>query len=122
MKEGAPSLTVHKGRDQVRIPYTDIVYLEQRLHQVDIVRTNGQVVTIYGKITEILPQLDEHSFIRTHKSYCVNLRCVRALNQELKCFVMRDGSNIPIGRDSYTAAKKSYEDFLFGRARESVNE
>ena len=75
------------------------------------------VIELYGKLSDLLPQLDGQDFFCPHKSYCANLAFVRGINEEYQCYVMADGKNVPISRPNRAKAKRAYEDFLFARTR-----
>ena len=72
---------------------------------------------LYGKLSDLLPQLDGQDFFCPHKSYCANLAFVRGINEEYQCYVMADGKNVPISRPNRAKAKRAYEDYLFARTR-----
>ena len=122
MKRNAPALIVRKDRRSLRLPLKDIQYLEQRLHQVRIVRGDGSSVQIYGKLAELLSQLDSGQFLLIHKSYCVNLDFVRGINPDLRCFFMKDRTSIPIRRESYAEAKRTFENYLFRQVRKAMDD
>lgn len=122
MKLNVPSLYVQKDREMLRLPLKSIQYLEQRLHQVRIVHSDGSSILIYGKIADLMKQLDKSQFISSHKSYCVNLEYVRGIDSAMKCFIMKDGSNVPIRRESYAGAKRLYENYLFRAVKKGLNE
>lgn len=116
-KKNAPSLLVQKNRKEQNIPFSQILYLEQQTHQVNIYLKNGDTVQIYEKLSTLLQQLEGQSFFSPHKSFSVNLSCVRFIDTELKCFVMQNGKNVPIRRESMGKAKKAFEAFLFHKTR-----
>lgn len=116
-RDNAPRITVSRNGERRDIALCDLLYLEQRGHHVFLFTKDGAGAQVYGKLSDLLPQLEAPPFFRSHKSYCVNLGFVRSLNRQYRCFVMADGSNVPISRPNYSAAKKAYEDFLFSRTR-----
>ncbi|MDD5987094.1 MAG: LytTR family DNA-binding domain-containing protein [Eubacteriales bacterium] len=122
MKKQAPALSIRKNHKTIEIPLSDIQYLEQQLRQVHIVLADGQDELIYGKLSDMLPKLDARYFCCTHKSYCVNLDYVHALQPDLRCFIMKDGANIPIRRSSYRQVKQQYEQHLYAMVRKPIQE
>lgn len=117
-KNNIPSLRIYINRSEEKIPFSNILYLEQLKRKVSIYLKDGTIIQIYGKLSDLMPQLSEHNFICTHKSFCVNLAFVRHINRELKCFVIENGVNVPIRRESMSDSKRKYEDFLFNKTRE----
>lgn len=97
-RDNAPSLAIyHRGKTN-NLPLADILYLEQQARQVSIVLKDGQAISIYEKLSSLLPQLESQPFFHSHKSYCVNLAYVMHIDTDLKCFVMENGENVPILR------------------------
>ncbi len=119
-KENRPVLTVRRGGVEIRIPLSEILYLEQRARLLVVRLRGGEERDFYGKLSETAKRLEGQSFFSCHKSYCVNLAHVRRIDQELRCFVMEDGSNVPIRRESVGSARKAYENFLFFCTREGI--
>ena len=121
-KDNVPSLTIHKNRQEEKIPFSQILYLEQHTHLLTIYLKNGSSVEIYEKLSTFIPELTEQGFVSPHKSFSVNLSFVDYIDTEFKCFVMQNGKNIPIRRESMGKAKKALEDFLFSRTRRMSHE
>lgn len=117
-KENRPALVLHRSGAEEKIPLSEILFLEQRARQLWVHLRGGEEIHVYGKLSTVQPQLVENPFFVSHKSFCVNLSHVQSIDRELRCFVMTDGSNVPIRRESMSRAKKAYEDFLFSRLRE----
>ncbi|MDD3252807.1 MAG: LytTR family DNA-binding domain-containing protein [Lachnospiraceae bacterium] len=116
-KSNAPSLMIQRNGSTEKIPFSQILYLEQQTHQLNIYLKNRETVLIYEKLSALLPELARQDFFSSHKSFAVNLSFVRYIDTELKCFVMQNGKNIPIRRESMGKAKKALENFLFHKTR-----
>lgn len=116
-KRNTPALMIKRNGNAEKIPFSQILYLEQQTHQVNIFLKAGDTVQIYEKLSALLPQLEGQDFFLCHKSFSVHLPFVRFIDTELKCFVMQNGKNVPIRRESMGKAKKSLEAFLFQRTR-----
>ena len=116
-RDSAPRLAIRQNGETQKIPLSELFYLEQKGHHVMISRKDGSIVQLYGKLSDLLPQLEEQPFFCPHKSYCVNLAFVRGINEEYQCYEMADGKNVPISRSNRSKAKRAYEDFLFARTR-----
>lgn len=117
-KENAPRLVVQQNGETRKILLSELLYLEQKAHHVILSMKGGETLRLYGKLSDLLPQLEEHPFFCPHKSYCVNLAFVCGINAEYQCYEMADGTYIPISRPNRWKAKRAYEDFLFAQARE----
>lgn len=116
-RDSVPRLTIRQGGETQKIPLSELFYLEQKGHHVMISRKDGSIVQLYGKLSDLLPQLEGQPFFCPHKSYCVNLAFVRGINEEYQCYEMADGKKVPISRTNRAKAKRAWEDFLFAQTR-----
>ena len=116
-KENAPCLTIHKNGKLEKIRFSHILYLEQQRHQLNIYLQNGETVQIYEKLSALLPQLEEQHFFSSHKSFSVNLSYIQFIDKELRCFMMQNGKNVPIRRETLGKAQKALENYLFNQTR-----
>ena len=107
------SLTEKKG--SIRISFDQILYAELfsrtlvlhlkdgKSYQSGYLRNSFEAM--------VKPLLEDPHFIHPHKSYVVNLECVRRLTPG--ALEISDGSSIPISRNRAANTKKAYMDFLF---------
>ena len=120
-KENSPCLSIIKDRKEELIRLSQIVYLETKGRQTIIYLKNGEIESFYGKLSSVINALPEEQFFLTHKSYCVNLNEVLYIDDELKCFMMSNGNNVPILRELFSRAKNATEEMLFAKARRMIN-
>lgn len=100
-------LSVVHNRVNVELPLERLAWFENRLHRVFVRLTDGEVLSVNQKLSELQQALGCHSrFLRCHQSYLVNLDYVDKL--EDSCFYMRDGQMIPISRNFYKQSKNAY--------------
>ena len=116
-RDSAPRLAIRQNGETQKIPLAELFYLEQKGHHVMISRKDGSVLQLYGKLSDLLPQLEGQPFFCPHKSYCVNLAFVRGINEEYQCYDMADGKKVPISRANRAGARRAWEDYLFARTR-----
>ena len=116
-RDSAPALLMIRNGKEQRVRFSEILYLEQQTHLVTIHLKNGTETSVYDKLSSLLPQLECRDFYSPHKSFSVNLCYVRSVDTEFRCFVMADGSKVPIRRESMTEARKSLEEYLFRKTR-----
>ena len=120
-KQDVPSLLVQKNGSLQKIPFADIIYIEQQVHKIFICLNNTEDVYIYGKLSDLNEQFPEEQFFIPHKSFVVNLSFVRYIDTKLKCFAMGNHTNVPIRRELLTKAKNTLENYLFDRTRGLMN-
>lgn len=100
-------LSLVHNRVNVELPLERLAWFENRLHRVFVKLTDGEVLSVNQKLSELQLVLEPHSqFLRCHQSYLVNLDYVDKL--EDSCFYMRDGQMIPISRNFYKQSKNAY--------------
>lgn len=92
--------------------YSDIKYISSMNHSLKYHMRDGSEYTSYGKLDELSPQIKSELFVRCHKSFIVNLACVREMTAD--GFKTDDDSFIPISRTYAAAVKESYRRRLFG--------
>lgn len=88
------SFFFNTDKKQVRIYADEILFVESLKDYVKIVTAKQTVVTRY-QIGELTALLQNHGFIRTHKSFVVNSKAVTAFNaQEVEI----GNRTLPVGR------------------------
>ena len=102
------------GKDET-VPLSDILYLEQQDHKIALHLVSGDVKYFYGR----LDRLDSlgPAFVRSHKSYLVNLDHVLSIDDELSMFRMRGGGTAYIRKGMIPAMRRLYDDRLIERVR-----
>ncbi len=121
-KEHTPRLLLKKNGRDFSLPFERILYVEQKDHTLYLYLVGGEIVQVKERMDLIEPQFDEQPFFRCHKSYLVNLSYVAKLDRELMVFVMKEGQNVHIRRQSMSKARKAFESYLFAETRRLGNE
>ena len=116
-KDSAPRLAIQQNGKTQKLPLSELMVLEQQGHHVVLSLKGGSTIQLYGKLSDLLPQLEGQPFFCPHKSYCVNLAFVRGINEEYQSYELADGKKVPISRPNRTKAKRAWEDFLFAQTR-----
>lgn len=104
-------LTLKTGSGIVKLPFSQIVYVEVINRSVQFILANGEVREAYGYLADYESNLlsDPH-FYKPHRSYVVNLRQVTELNK--KGFATIMGKTVPVARDAFSNAKAAYLKYL----------
>ena len=116
-KDSAPRLAIRQNGETQKIPLSELFYLEQKGRHVVLSLKGGSTIQLYGKLSDLLPQLEGQPFFCPHKSYCVNLAFVRGINEEYQSYELADGKMVLISRSNRARARRAWEDFLFARTR-----
>lgn len=88
-------LTVKADRQWVKIPLTDIRYVEGWKEYVKIFTTAGKVITLES-LNNLENTLPAAHFLRVHKSFIVARAAVRRLDGDE--LLLADGTRIPVAR------------------------
>lgn len=95
----------------VRIAYAKLAYVEVINKTIFCHMTDGSVHEQNGALTEFAENFrDREDFIRTHRSYLVNLSCVQAV--EAQFAVMRNEHRVPISRLRRKQVQDAYIRFV----------
>ncbi len=101
--------TILRRSDIIRIPYSDILYVDSCntkcfLHCIDQTK-----YVLYKRLDEIENELNDNRFLRSHKSYLVNMDHIREAG---KSFVLTNGDIALIRQRQLKEIKKAYMEFL----------
>lgn len=91
------------GKTIIRTPMSKILYFESEGRRIKLVTENEEIV-FYDKMSKVASKLPS-AFIRTHKSYIVNLNAVKLCRFDR--VVLFDGKELPISR-SYRNAVRGF--------------
>jgi DNA-binding LytR/AlgR family response regulator len=82
------------NKKQVKVYYEDIDYIESQKEYVKIVTVNQTIITKYS-ISQLEKELPLNKFIRTHRSFIVNLKKILSFSHNE---IVLNNQHIPIGR------------------------
>jgi len=94
--------------DKKKINYDDIVYLESMGHYV-IFHLDEEEFNCKYTISELYDDLQDTGFVRTHRSYIVNLKHIEKITRT-EC-LLTDGISVPLSRSSYKIVNEKFIDF-----------
>ncbi len=92
-------ITIKQGHDKLRLPLSDIIYLEALNDYTKLITGRKNYITI-GALSKFLEQLPENHFFRIHRSYAIAIDKISALRRnEVEC----GGITLPVGKTYRTA-------------------
>lgn len=103
-------LTVDRG-DEVLLYEEEIAYCESRGHNILFYCTDGQTYSWRATMAQLLDKLPPAHFAQCHKSFVVNLACVRRVSEKTSELFLTSGTRVPIGRaykDAFRLARIRY--------------
>lgn len=112
-KEKKKALCIKSGNKVRVILYKDIRYIESQGKTVKINTTCDAQIVCYQKLDEIESVLDDPRFLRSHKSFLVNMDYVESVKEYF--FTFSDNVQVPIRQRGYSSIKKRYYDFILNK-------
>ena len=102
----------------IRLPFSQIVFVEVISHTVRFALADGQTRKTMGRFCDYESALlSDPNFYKPHRSYLVNLRMVSQLSKS--GFVTTTGKLVPVARDAFARTKAAYmKALLFQREAE----
>ena len=92
-----------KYNTKISLPFQNILYIEQEKHYCHIYCTHRKEI-LKKSLTALIQELDE-SFLRIHRSICVNTNFIDNFTAGLTALKIR-GNQLPIGRINREEVKK----------------
>ena len=88
----------------------EIEYIEVYGHWLRVVVNKGEPIECYGSLSDLEKQLQPVGFVRTYKSYLVNIKYVYSL--EKTKIVMDNKTEIPLSRYKASEVKEKFKEYL----------
>jgi len=105
MKNIDTIVTLKSGTATIRLNVKNIMFIESFGHYLIIHSTTGQY-QVREKLSNIIEQINNPSFIRTHKSYIININFAeKVLSDKL---ILNNHLEIPIGRNFKEKVMQGY--------------
>jgi len=105
MAEGQEFLRLHDKEQTVDLPLEQITYLEVLDHYVSI-HTGSENYTLNATLSGMESEMQEHGFLRIHKSYLVNMAHIRKFRSR-ECLLL-DGNLLAVSEKNYSQQKQKY--------------
>lgn len=107
-------LTIKCGSTFVRVPFSQLAYVEVNRKRLYFNLAGGQARETFGTLRDFEPLLlARPEFMRVHRSYIVNMLQAEELSPSgIRTF---SGQNLPVSRLLYPQVQKDYMELLFER-------
>ncbi|MBE6009026.1 MAG: response regulator transcription factor [Lachnospiraceae bacterium] len=103
------TFVIHKRNEIIRLPYSDIVYVDSSNTRCFVHSMDNERYVVYKRLDEIEKELNDKRFLRSHKSYLVNMSHVCSMD---KCFHLTNGDVALIRQRGLKDIRKEYIGFL----------
>lgn len=97
------------------IPYGEIMLFSSRNKTITICKTDGESVSYYGKLSDIISNLP-FQFVCISKSYIVNIKCIKSWKSD--AVLLKNGMEISIAQSKRASFKQAV--FNYGRSKEVI--
>ena len=105
MAEGQEFLRLRDKEQTIDLPLVQITYLEVLDHYVSI-HTDSKNYTLNATLSGMGSEMEEHGFLRIHKSYLVNMAYIRKFRSR-ECLLL-DGTLLAVSEKNYSQQKQKY--------------
>ena len=113
-------LLVNNNHVGVKVDLGLIVYIEVYDKQSIIHLRDGRTIKTYQTLSELASNLVGDAFLRTHRSYLVNMVYIHLV--QATEFVLITGEKVPIRQSGRKEIKETYLEYLFSSLRVRSND
>ena len=106
---GIVAYTIKVYNHIIRIPIADILYLESQNTKCVIHCVDNVIYTIYKKLSDVETELEGSGFLRSHRSYLVNMSAILSAKSE---FILKNGESVPIRTKNSKEIRDAYMEYL----------
>jgi DNA-binding LytR/AlgR family response regulator len=111
-EESSNSVIIKEKGKLTRLQISKIKYIESINHTVNFHLHNSDIISCLSTLNEFHDiLLTDKRFIKCHKSFIVNMNCVKSISN--KDFILDDKTLIPISRQVFQQVKILYFDYFF---------
>lgn len=96
----------------IKVPYSDIEYIESNNSKCILHHIDGTKYTIYKKLNDIEEEINNNTYLRCHQSYLVNMNKVESVDTD---FTMKSGDIVPIRTRNFNEIRKEYCNYINNR-------
>jgi len=107
-------IKVLSDRLTVRAYLKDIMYIEC-LGGASYIHTVYETIKTFVPLSELEEQLESGAFLKTHRSFIVNMRYVKKFAEN--DFILTNGALVPIRQNDKLNVKQAYTDYVFAWTR-----
>ena len=107
-QSGSIILTLRQNHTRT-VPVKELMYLTSVKHYVSV-HCQTEEIIVREKLDHYEKQLSRYHFLRTGKSFLVNLRYVDRLTGSV--FILKNGEQIPISRAYAASVRQAYMNYL----------
>jgi len=108
------SLCIKTGAKIQTIHYRNIKYITSQGKKIFVFANQNEIIEGFYKLDDIESMIADPRFIRSHKSYLVNMDYIKSV--EKYHFVLDDNTLIPIRQKDFAKIRQKYYDYIIKKA------
>lgn len=101
-----------RGGELIKIPYTDIWYIESQGHYVELSYSGGKLQW-KASIGSLQGEFEENGFVMTRRGVLVNINCIDRVTKT-EC-ILDNGESISISRSRYSQVNEAFIEYYKNR-------
>ena len=105
VSDASNSLKIENRGQLLELPFDEILYLEVLGHSDSIV-TATETYTLNASLSSFENELENHGFLRVHKSFLVNMRHIRKF--QCRELTLHNGTVLRVSEKGYAEQKRKY--------------
>ena len=105
LAEGQEHLRLQEREESVDLRLDTIAYMEVMDHSVSI-HADGKLYLVNTTLSSLEQKLEKRGFLRIHKSYLVNMRCIKKFRSR-EC-LLTNGVTLAVSEKNYSQQKQKY--------------
>nr|WP_288570359.1 LytTR family DNA-binding domain-containing protein [uncultured Sellimonas sp.] len=102
----------NQNKEHLQVSFDEIIYFEGNLRKVRLVTTELEY-DFYGKISDVMKQLDGNLFLQIHNSYIVNMSQIRKISDS--AVVLKLGATLPISKKYREEVRQKHIQYMAWR-------
>lgn len=108
LKHRKKALTISLNGEPINFELSDVIYLESDTRKIHLhtIQDSTSGLSFYETLDHLSNQLESFGFLRTHKSYLVNIAYIENLHYNQ--VTLKDGTVLPVSERRYSALRKQY--------------
>jgi DNA-binding LytR/AlgR family response regulator len=108
------NLCIRTGAKLYTIHHSDIKYITSRGKKIFVFDRQNEVIDGFYKLDDIQAMINDTRFIRSHKSYLVNMDYIKSV--EKYHFILNDNTIVPIRQKEFSKIRQKYYEYIIRRS------
>lgn len=105
------NIFIDTKREKLVFQASEVIYIEAKSHYLKFYLTyTDECPEIRAKLDDFFPNLPQNLFVKSHKSYAVNLMHIRKFTK--KDIIMSNGDELPVSQSQSNALSDAFREYF----------